>query len=120
MPGSSRRQFGASSLSTIMQMVANGFGTTLLPAMALPVEFRQDMPVKLFRFAPPGPSRSIGLAWRRTSTAGAPRGLFCGIGVCFDCIVTVNGDRDVRACMRRAADGDEVLSQHDALPEVTA
>ena len=60
------------------------------------------------------------LAWRRTSTAGAPRGLFCGIGVCFDCIVTVNGDRDVRACMRRAADGDEVLSQHDALPEVTA
>ncbi|MET0854905.1 MAG: (2Fe-2S)-binding protein [Microterricola sp.] len=60
------------------------------------------------------------LDWRRTSSAGAPRGLFCGIGVCFDCIVTVNGDRDVRACMRRAADGDEVLSQHDSLPEVTA
>lgn len=60
------------------------------------------------------------LDWRRTSSAGAPRGLFCGIGVCFDCIVTVNGDRDVRACMRRAVDGDEVLSQHDTLPEVTA
>ncbi len=71
VPGGSRRQYGASSLSTIMQMVANGFGTTLMPAMALPVEFRPDMPVKLFRFAPPGPSRSIGLAWRRSSARRA-------------------------------------------------
>ena len=63
----SRRQYGASSLSTIMQMVANGFGTTLMPAMALAVEWRPDMPVKLFRFAKPEPSRAIGLVWRRTS-----------------------------------------------------
>ena len=67
VPGGSRRQYGASSLSTIMQMVANGFGSTLLPAMALAVELRPDMPVRLFRFAPPAPSRSIGLAWRRSS-----------------------------------------------------
>jgi D-hydroxyproline dehydrogenase subunit gamma len=57
------------------------------------------------------------LAWRSTSTAGDPRGLFCGIGVCFDCIVTVNGERDVRACQRRVVDGDVVEAQHDALPE---
>ncbi|MET4158683.1 (2Fe-2S)-binding protein [Agromyces sp. PvR057] len=57
------------------------------------------------------------LAWRRTSVDGRPRGLFCGIGVCFDCIVTVNGERDVRACQRRAGDGDVVSSQHDELPE---
>ena len=57
-------------------------------------------------------------AWRTTSVAHEPRGAFCGIGVCFDCIVTVNGDRDVRACLRRAADGDEVVTQHDALPVV--
>ena len=50
-------------------------------------------------------------AWRRTSRASAPRGLFCGIGVCFDCLVTVNGDRDVRACQRRAHDGDVVETQ---------
>ncbi len=56
------------------------------------------------------------LSWRRTSTTGAPRGVFCGIGVCFDCIITVNGDRDVRACQRRAADGDVLTSQHDLLP----
>jgi predicted molibdopterin-dependent oxidoreductase YjgC len=56
------------------------------------------------------------LAWRRTSVAGRPRGLFCGIGVCFDCLVTVNGQRDVRACQRRARDGDVVTVQHDPLP----
>lgn len=65
--GGSRRQYGASSLSTIMQMVANGFGATLMPAMALPIELRPDMPVKLFRFAEPEPSRSVGLVWRKTS-----------------------------------------------------
>jgi predicted molibdopterin-dependent oxidoreductase YjgC len=56
------------------------------------------------------------LAFRRTSVSGKPRGVFCGIGVCFDCLVEVNGDRDVRACQRRAVDGDVVITQHDALP----
>ncbi|MFI5937471.1 (2Fe-2S)-binding protein [Actinoplanes sp. NPDC051494] len=51
-------------------------------------------------------------SWRRTRT-GRPRGVFCGIGVCFDCLVTVNGLRDVRACQRRAADGDRVELQQD-------
>ncbi|MHB9856970.1 (2Fe-2S)-binding protein [Streptomyces sp. YIM S03343] len=55
-------------------------------------------------------------AWRRTSREGRPRGVFCGIGVCFDCLVTVNGVRDVRACRRRAEQGDVVTVQHDALP----
>ncbi|GAA1594672.1 (2Fe-2S)-binding protein [Actinomadura kijaniata] len=49
-------------------------------------------------------------AWR-AGPSGAPRGVFCGIGVCFDCLVTVNGEPDVRACRRRAADGDEVATQ---------
>jgi D-hydroxyproline dehydrogenase subunit gamma len=52
------------------------------------------------------------LAWRRSRT-GRPRGVFCGIGVCFDCVVVVNGLRDVRACQRRAADGDRVEVQED-------
>jgi hypothetical protein len=56
------------------------------------------------------------LSWRRTSRDGRPRGLFCGIGVCFDCLVTVNGTRDIRACRRRASEGDDVTVQHDALP----
>ena len=56
------------------------------------------------------------LGFRRTSSAGRPRGIFCGIGVCFDCIVEVDGARDVRACQRRAVDGNVVITQHDALP----
>lgn len=55
--------------------------------------------------------------WRTTAPGGAPRGVFCGIGVCFDCLVEVNGLRDVRACLRRAQDGDVVTRQG---PEATA
>jgi hypothetical protein len=54
-------------------------------------------------------------SWRRTSERDRPRGLFCGIGVCFDCLVVVNGVRDVRACQRRAVDGD-VVEVHRDLP----
>ncbi|MFD1861136.1 (2Fe-2S)-binding protein [Aeromicrobium camelliae] len=56
------------------------------------------------------------LDWRTTSTRHEPRGLFCGIGVCFDCVVTVDGQRDVRACQRTARDGAQVERQHDELP----
>jgi hypothetical protein len=54
-------------------------------------------------------------AWR-TTTAGRPRGVFCGIGVCFDCVATVNGESDVRLCMRRARDGDVVATQDGGRP----
>jgi len=57
---------GATSLATVLQMVANGYGITLLPEVAVDVEAR-DQRVKLLRFAPPTPSRAVGLAWRPTS-----------------------------------------------------
>lgn len=57
---------GATSLTTVMQMVANGHGVTLVPEIALDVEVR-DRRVKVLRFRDPEPVRSIGLAWRRTS-----------------------------------------------------
>lgn len=47
-------------------------------------------------------------AWRTTRHGGARRGLFCGIGVCFDCLVTINGDRPVRACLATARPGDRI------------
>jgi hypothetical protein len=56
------------------------------------------------------------LDWRLTSAKSRPRGVFCGIGVCFDCLVTVNDEPDVRACLRRAVHGDVVVQQHDPLP----
>ena len=57
---------GATSLATVMQMVANGYGVTLVPQVAVDVEVR-DARVKLLRFSEPEPARTIGLAWRRTS-----------------------------------------------------
>jgi predicted molibdopterin-dependent oxidoreductase YjgC len=47
-------------------------------------------------------------ALRRTRVAATPRGLFCAIGACHDCLVTVDGEGPVRACMTPAADGQRV------------
>ena len=57
---------GATSLATVMQMVAHGYGVTLLPQIAADVEARNGH-VRLLRFAAPEPGRQVGLAWRRTS-----------------------------------------------------
>jgi hypothetical protein len=42
-----------------------------------------------------------------------PRGTFCGMGVCYDCLVTVNGQRGQRACMTTVSDGMSVHSEHE-------
>ncbi|HEX4767545.1 MAG TPA: LysR substrate-binding domain-containing protein [Lichenihabitans sp.] len=57
---------GAASLATIMQMVASGYAVTLLPEVAVDAEVRDER-IKLLRFMAPEPSRTIGLAFRRTS-----------------------------------------------------
>jgi LysR family hydrogen peroxide-inducible transcriptional activator len=62
--------FGASSLTTIVQMVANGMGLTLLPEMSLGVELAHGN-VEVHRFAPPEPARTVGLAWRKGSARRA-------------------------------------------------
>ena len=64
--GDTPAALGATSLATVMQMVANGYGVTLVPEVAAAVEVR-DSRVKLLRFVEPEPARTIGLAWRRTS-----------------------------------------------------
>ncbi|NNC11266.1 (2Fe-2S)-binding protein [Planctomonas sp. JC2975] len=48
------------------------------------------------------------LAWRTTRFGGAPRGLFCGIGVCYDCLVEIDGAPAQRACIVPVADGMKV------------
>jgi LysR family hydrogen peroxide-inducible transcriptional activator len=60
-------EFGATSLATITQLVGNGYGVTILPEMALGIEARNLDDIAVARFAPPRPSRTIGLAWRETS-----------------------------------------------------
>jgi len=62
---------GATSLATVMQMVANGYGVTLVPEVAVGVEARDDR-VKLMRFVEPnrqGPSSSHGGAHRHEKTS---------------------------------------------------
>ena len=55
------------------------------------------------------------LALRRTP-AGAPRGLWCGMGACFDCIVTVDGKSGQRACLVKAEPGLRVEGAPPANP----
>lgn len=62
--------FGASSLSTLVEMVAAGYGITLLPEISLGVETR-GRTLTLMRFAEPEPYRTLGLAWRATSPRAA-------------------------------------------------
>ena len=62
--------FGASSLSTIVEMVAGGLGITLLPEICLAVEERAR-DIKVLRFVEPEPARTIGLAWRHSSPRAA-------------------------------------------------
>jgi predicted molibdopterin-dependent oxidoreductase YjgC len=50
------------------------------------------------------------LETRRTAK-GEPRGIFCGMGVCFDCLVVVDGVPNMRACMTWVRDGMEVQRQ---------
>lgn len=60
-------EFGATSLSTIVQLVSNGYGITVVPEMALPVEAHDQVNLRVTRFASPEPARTIGLIWRETS-----------------------------------------------------
>ena len=48
---------------------------------------------------------------RKTRKAKEPRGLFCGIGVCYDCLIIVDGSANVRACMTKAEPGMKVRTQ---------
>lgn len=47
--------------------------------------------------------------WRLTRSGGL-RGLFCGIGVCYDCLVAVNGVTGLRACLETLRDGDSIVT----------
>ena len=59
--------FRASSLNTLVQMVAGGLGITLLPRLSLEVEAPQLSQIVILPFRKPEPSRTIGLVWRTTS-----------------------------------------------------
>ncbi|MFF4211933.1 (2Fe-2S)-binding protein [Streptomyces sp. NPDC001796] len=50
-------------------------------------------------------------SWRTTRREGRPRGVFCGIGVCFECLVRVNDRPNQRACLVPVRPGDVIRTQ---------
>jgi D-hydroxyproline dehydrogenase subunit gamma len=52
------------------------------------------------------------VATRTTAGRDAPRGVFCGMGACFDCLVVVDGVPNTRACMTWVRDGMSIELQH--------
>lgn len=48
---------------------------------------------------------------RTTRFNGEPRSLFCGIGHCYDCLVSINGVLNQRACLAKAEPNLNVASQ---------
>lgn len=51
---------------------------------------------------------------RQSVVSGSPRAPFCLMGVCFECLVTVNGVQNRQACLIEVEDGMTVLSQKGA------
>ncbi len=58
------------------------------------------------------------LAWRITPKNKEPRGYFCGIGICQDCLVSIDGIPNIQACKTVVRQGMRVKSQKGLpLPE---
>ncbi len=51
---------------------------------------------------------------RHTAKNDAPRGIFCGMGICFECLMTVNGVPNVRTCVTPAEPGMRILTQRES------
>lgn len=49
--------------------------------------------------------------FHRSTRLGHPRGMFCGMGICFACLLSVNGSPNVRACLTEVKDGMVVETQ---------
>ena len=71
-PSGKRKTFSATSLSTLIQMVAHGYGTTLLPEM---VTTSVPNDIQLVPFLSPAPTRQIGMVW--PSSSPLKRDLLC-------------------------------------------
>lgn len=49
-------------------------------------------------------------AFRNTAVTSSPRGPYCGMGVCFDCLVTINGEGNRQACLTPVAEGMQIVT----------
>jgi len=92
------------------------------PPAARPVSIRfegQDIPALPGETVAAALSAAGILAFRHTAS-GAPRGLYCGMGACFDCVVTVDGRTGRRACLEKVREGMQVTGAIPAAPAALA
>ncbi|MHB1467561.1 MAG: (2Fe-2S)-binding protein [Solirubrobacteraceae bacterium] len=54
---------------------------------------------------------AAGRAAFRVTPSGAPRGPFCNMGACFDCVVQIDGQPDVRACITPVRAGMAITTE---------
>ncbi len=71
--------FRATSLETLRQMVAAGLGVTLLPRLAAEGAYATARGLATRPFAPPAPQRTVGAAWRPSSTRVAAIDAVCDV-----------------------------------------
>ena len=57
---------------------------------------------------------AAGIVAFRQTLGGAPRGLHCGMGACFDCVVTIDGRIGQRACLAKVAPGMQVTGLRES------
>lgn len=64
---------------------------------------------------------AAGIRTLRTRKSGDPRGVFCGMGICYECLVTIDNIPDRRACMTPVTDHMEItISGNDSTPQPPA
>ncbi len=51
---------------------------------------------------------------RSTAVSGAARGPYCLMGICFDCLVTIDGEQNLQGCLVPVQDGMQITSQAGA------
>jgi sarcosine oxidase subunit alpha len=51
---------------------------------------------------------NAGITNFRRSVTGEPRGPVCGMGVCFECCLTIDGEPDQRSCQTLCRQGMEI------------
>jgi aerobic-type carbon monoxide dehydrogenase small subunit (CoxS/CutS family) len=59
-----------------------------------------------------------GLRTCRNTRSRSPRGVFCGMGICYECRMIVDGIANVRTCMAPAIPGSRIHFQDDAAIEM--
>jgi LysR family hydrogen peroxide-inducible transcriptional activator len=64
LPGQTNEDLQATSLSTLVQMVAGGLGLTLVPRLAVEIEIRREPGLAVVPFRDGAPARTIVLVWR--------------------------------------------------------